>query len=144
MAASDAGADSSALHVTATVLSKSVCKFSSGTSVLDFGTLDPAVGTDVGAAASIGFRCMGSAPTATFEIASDDGLYESAPGAPRMRHASAPAEFLPYGLTLSPESGTIPKGVWQILAVSGTVRGADYRDARVGNYSDTVTLSILP
>jgi hypothetical protein len=53
-------------------------------------------------------------------------------------------EFLPYGLSLSPVSGTVARNTNQILAVTGTVLGASYGSAAAGAYSDTVTLTILP
>jgi len=135
--------DTGTLAVTATVLSKSQCKFDTKTSTLNFGALDPAVATDVNATASVGFICRGSAPVAAFLFTDDNGQNSSGPGARRMRHAAAP-EFLPYGLAFSPVSGTIPKNAPGTLAISGTVRWADFRGAMAGAYTDSVVVSILP
>ena len=82
--------DTGTLAVTATVLSKSVCKFDSKTAALAFGALDPAVAADVNAAASVGFVCHGSAPVAAFLFTDDDGQNPSGPGTRRMRHAGSP------------------------------------------------------
>lgn len=90
------------------------------------------------------FRCSSSDKFVTFFISDDDGLYETGPDQNRMRHTITPTEYLPYSLTLSPTSGTIPKNDDQTLTITGTVRGADYQDALAGNYSDTVTLTISP
>lgn len=133
-----------AITVSAVVLSKSICKFSSASATLSFGTLDPGNPVDVTASTTIGFRCMGSAPVATFLLTDDDGLYESAPNRNRMRHVSLPAAYLPYGMTLSPLTAAVPKNLPQLLTVTGTVLGADYRDVPWGSYTDTVVISINP
>jgi hypothetical protein len=81
----------------------------------------------------------------TFFIGDDDGLYETGQNANRMRHTSVTTEYLPYNFTLNPQSGTI-MGNWanHTLTITGTVRGVDYQDARSGNYSDRVVVSIEP
>ena len=135
--------DTGTLAVTATVLSKSNCKFDTKTSTLNFGALDPAVASDVNATASVDYVCRGSAPVAAFLFTDDNGQNPSGPGARRMRHAAAP-EFLPYGLAFSPASGTVPKNVHRTLTLSGTVRWADFRGAMAGAYTDSVIVSILP
>lgn len=137
-------AGSSSITVSATVLSKSNCKFSTVTSALAFGSLDPGNPVDVTVSTTIGFRCMGSAPVASFLITDDDGLHEILPAGNRMQHVALPAQFLPYEMTLTPVTGTVPKNVPQALTVTGTVRGASYQNAYAGNYSDTVVISIAP
>jgi spore coat protein U-like protein len=137
-------AGSGSFTVSATVLSKSNCKFDSKAAVLAFGTLDPADGSDVTTTTTIGFRCTGSAPIATFAITDDDGLYESGPDANRMRHATLGGQYLPYEMALSPVGGTVPKNEWLTLTVTGTVRGDEYANAYAGDYSDTVVISIDP
>jgi len=131
------------LNVSATVLSKSVCRFNSATASLPFGTVDPSTSSDVTATTTVTFRCMGSAPIATFFIADDGGLYAAAPGQHRMKHSVLP-QYLPYDLTLTPASASVPKNVIQTLTITGTLRATDYRDAFAGAYTDTVTLSITP
>jgi spore coat protein U-like protein len=135
--------DTGTLAVTATVLSKSNCKFDTKTSTLNFGALDPAVASDVNASSSVDFVCRGSAPVAAFLFTDDNGQNPSGPGARRMRHAAAP-EFLPYSLLLNPVSGTIPKNAPGTLTISGTVRWADFRGSMAGAYMDSVVVSILP
>jgi spore coat protein U-like protein len=135
--------DTGTLAITATVLSKSVCKFDSKTASLAFGALDPAVASDVNATTSVDYVCRGSAPVAAFLFTDDNGQNPSGPGARRMRHAAAP-EFLPYGLALSPVSGTIAKNAPGTLTISGTVRWADFRGSMAGTYTDSVVVSILP
>ncbi len=137
--------DNTTVSVTATVLSKSNCKFRPPkTAALNFGTLDPANPVDKNASATIIFYCAGSAPMATFFISDDDGLYETGPDASRMKHTTITTEYLPYSFTVSPTSGTVLKNTDQTLTISGTVLGVDYQDASVGAYSDTVVISIEP
>lgn len=130
--------------VSAVVISKSICKFSSASAALAFGTLDPGNPVDVTVSTTIGFRCMGSAPIATFMITDDDGLHETAPDGNQMQRTSLPAEFLPYSMTLAPTTDTVPKNAPQILTVTGTVMGVDYQNVAAGDYSDTVVISIDP
>jgi spore coat protein U-like protein len=137
-------AGNTAVAVTATIVSKSNCKFNSASAALDFGSLDPGNPTDKTVNTSITFVCHGSANPATFSIGDDDGLYETGSNANRMRHTIAAAEYLPYSFSLNPETGTVPKNTDQTLTITGTVRGVDFQDAYVGSYSDSVTLTISP
>ena len=135
--------DTSSVAVTATVITRSNCRFDTRRSTLDFGALDPAVAADVNAVATVGYVCRGSARVAAFVFTDDNGRNPSGPGARRMRRAAAP-EFLPYSLVFSPPSGTVPRNIRRTLTISGTVRWADFRDATAGVYRDSVIVSILP
>ncbi len=137
-------ADSTGLAVTATVLSKSNCRFDSRSSTLDFGAIDPAGTSDVRATVAVSYVCRGSAPVAAFFFTRDDGLHPAGAGKSQMRHATDASAYLPYSLSLTPVSGTVPKNVHRDLTVTGTVRATDYRTAIAGSYSDSVTLTILP
>ncbi len=137
-------ANTGVVSVTATVISNSSCRFRSSSSSLNFGNLDPANPSDVTTSTTVTFRCSSSDKFVTFFISDDDGLYEAGQDANRMRHILTTTEFLPYSLTLSPTSGTIPKNTDETLTLTGTVRGADYQDALAGSFSDTVTLTIAP
>jgi len=132
------------LSVTATVLSKSVCKFQTKASALAFGNLVPSSGANVTAVTTIGFVCNGSAPNATFLMTKNNGLNGTGPGNNRMRHATLLSEFIPYSASLSPSSATVPKGVVQTLTVTGTVNALDYQNAAIGSYSDAVIITITP
>ncbi len=130
--------------VGATVLSASNCRFTNaGPTALSFGTIDPSSTSDKTASASIGFRCSGSAGTAVYNVTSDDGLYESGPGAARMRHATDTTQFLKYTVNL-PQSGAVPKNTNQTLTVTGTVLVADFQNAIAGTFADSVVLTIAP
>lgn len=144
LAAGTAAAATSTLTVAATVLSKSNCKFTTATSALNFGSIDPAGSTNATANTTVQFRCAGAADPASFYIGHDSGLYGASPSTLRMRHAIVTSEFLPYSLALSPSSGSVPKKTTQTLTISGTVLAADYQNAYVGNYADSVILTINP
>ncbi len=135
-------AGSTSMGVSATVLSKSNCKFPTGTIALNFGTIDPSGSSNALSSAATTFVCNGTAATATFLITQDGGINNS--GGNRMQHASSPGTFLPYTLSLTPTSGTVPKGATQSLTINGTIAATDYQQAIAGNYTDTVTLTISP
>ncbi|MRR06689.1 MAG: hypothetical protein EG828_07065 [Deltaproteobacteria bacterium] len=139
-----ADAASNTLVVGATILSKSNCKFNSAGSALNFGALDPGNTTDVVKSTSVEYVCHGSAPMATYAISTDDGLHASGPGASRMINTTAPGEYLPYALSLSPTSGTVPKNETRTLTITGTVTSQNYRSAYTGDYVDTVVISLTP
>lgn len=134
----------STLSVTATVVSRNSCRFNTGTSSLNFGTLDPGNPSDKTVSTSVTFRCGGSSPMATFFITHDSGLYETAADAPRMRNTTVTTEYLPYTLSLNPTSGTVRRNTNRTLTISGTVQGTDFQNAYAGNYSDRVIISIEP
>jgi hypothetical protein len=139
-----ANAASNTLVVGATILSKSNCKFKSAASALNFGALDPGNTTDAVKTTSVDYVCHGSAPMATFAISTDDGLHNSGPGANRMRNTAVADEYLPYALSLSPTSGTVPKNETRTLTITGTVTSQNYRSAYAGGYADTVVISLTP
>jgi spore coat protein U-like protein len=139
MSASAMAAGTNTLTVSANVVG--TCKFSTATSTLAFGALDPSVATNVNAAGSTQYWCTKGVTTAS--IAADNGANFSV--ARRMKHTTAPADFIPYSLTLTP-SATAPAGPGTplTLALAGTVLGTDYTAVSAGNYTDTVTLTITP
>lgn len=130
------------LTVSAAVLSKNNCRFSSAASTLAL-VIDPANGAAATASTSLSVRCTGSAALANWSMSSDSGLYGSSPSALRMRHGTDATQFLPYSLTF-PASGTVAKNVSQALSVTATVLPADFQNVAAGAYSDTVVLSLLP
>lgn len=139
-----AAAGTHALAVGATVLSASNCRFAdAGPTALSFGTIDPSSTSNKTVSTSIGFRCSGSAGTAVYSVTSDDGLYESGPGAARMRHATDTTQFLKYTVNL-PQSGSVPKNTNQAITITGTVLVADFQNAIAGTFSDSVVLTIAP
>jgi len=138
------GAENRDLGVSAVVPSASNCKFNNGAVALDFGTIDPASGSNATATATKTFKCGGSAANATFSISAGDGLHSSGPGARRMQHTTDATEFMAYSLSLSPTSATVPKNVDQTLTITGTIQPFEFQNVRAGTYQDTVVISITP
>jgi len=137
-------ADSHALAVTASVLSKNICRFqTTGPTAVAFGTINPAATAAVTTNITLQYRCNGSDAVASWAVASDDGLYESGAGQPRMRHATVTTAFLPYALTF-PAAGTVPRNVVRNMSVSATVTPANFANALAGAYADTLVLTIQP
>lgn len=130
------------LVVSATVLSKNVCKFSVTAATLSF-TIDPSSTGAATASADFVFSCKGSSPVATWSISADDGAHPAGAGARRMQHASDTNEHIAYSLNL-PAGGSVPKNVDYTFTVTGTIAPAAFQDAIAGSYSDTVTLTLTP
>jgi Spore Coat Protein U domain len=132
------------LAVSATVPSKNVCRFqTTGPTALPFGAINPGGTSPVTVNLTLQYRCNGSDAVAAWAVTSDDGLYESGAGQPRMRHGTVLTAFLPYTLTF-PAAGTVPRNTITNMAISATIAPADYANARAGAYADTVILSIQP
>lgn len=134
------GAGTNTLTVQATVAG--TCKFSSGTATLNFGTLDPAVGTNVDAPDTpVQFWCTKGVTNDL--ITANNGLN---PGSGKRQMSNATSgDLIPYTLSLDPGTGTnAGPGSPRTLTLKGTVLGSDYTAVSAGTYSDTVTLSINP
>jgi len=132
------GADSNTLTVSASVTG--TCKFSSGTSALNFGTIDQSSSADATASGNTQFWCTRNA---TYTVSANNGLYFDT--SRRMRHATETTEYIPYSLIFTPSSGTGTGKTSPItLSLSGTITNANYVNAIAGNYADTVILSITP
>lgn len=132
-------ADSNTLTVSANVLG--TCKFAAPkTSTLDFGSLDPSVGTNVNASNTTQFWCTKGVTTDA--VTSDNGLHFGA-GSRNMIHAGG--DLIPYSLTLTKDgSSNAGPGSPRTLTIAGTVVGADYTSKAAGSYGDTVIISINP
>jgi len=127
-------ADSSTLTVSASVTGG--CRFSSGTSTLNFGTLDQSSGGDATATGSTQFWCTRNT---NYTVSANNGLYFDT--SRRMRHSTETTEYIPYNLTFTPTTGTgAGKTSPVTLSLSGTITNANYVNAIVGNYADTVLI----
>ena len=135
-------ADGHSLTVSATVLSKSNCRFATATSTITL-NIDPSSDAAATASGMVAMRCQGSAPTASWSLSAGNGLHGSSPTTLRLQHATNLTEYLPYSLAF-PASGSVPKNVWQDVTLTATVSPADFQNASSGAYSDAVTLSLLP
>lgn len=130
--------------VSAMVLSKSNCRFTTPTATLNFNAINPTLPGPATATTSLVVRCGGSAPTATFVITVGDGSHSTGPGARRMRHQTTTTEYLKYAMTPSVTSATVPKNTDYTININGSVLAADYQNAMAGGYSDTVAITVSP
>lgn len=132
-------ADSNTLTVQASVTG--TCKFSSGTSTLNFGALDPSVGTNVNGSTTTNFWCTKGVTTDA--IAANNGSNWS--GTKRQMLDTVSTDLIPYTLTLTPDgSANTGPASPRTLTIGGQVLGTDYTGKTAGSYSDTVTLNITP
>ncbi len=114
------------------------CVIASTSYTFPFGSLDPASTADATATMTIRIKCSGGNPTWFLTV--DNGLYYNG-ATKRMKNQSAPAEYLPYSLTLSPLSGNQPD---KIITGTGKILNGDYINAYIGTYADQVTITIAP
>jgi spore coat protein U-like protein len=132
------------VDVSATVLSKNICKFNSpGSATLTFGNIDPSSTANATATASLTIRCGGASPTVAYALTHDSGMYETGADANRMKHATL-NEFLPYSFVLTPTSGTIAKNTDKTIVIDGTITPTDFQNASIGAYSDAVVVTVNP
>jgi len=131
-------ADTNTLTVSASVTP--TCKFSSTTSTLNFGALDPSVGGNVNGSTTTQFWC-------TKGVTTDDvtaSLGQNPAGTVRQMRDSASTDLIPYSLTLTKAGTNAGPASSRTLTIAGTVLAADYTAKSAGSYSDTVTLTISP
>lgn len=140
MAGAATAADTTNLTVSAAVLG--TCKFATAASSLNFGNLDPAVGTDTNASDNLTqFWCTKGVSTDV--ISADNGSNWS--GASRQMVDGVSGDLIPYSLALTPDAAAnAGPASPRTLTISGSVLGADYITKSAGNYVDTVVLSINP
>jgi spore coat protein U-like protein len=115
------------------------CTFTSTSSTLPFGTLDPASSANATATMTIGVTCSGGG-NSTWFLTTNNGLYYAGT-TKRMRHQTVLTEYLPYSVTFSPTTGNRNT---KTITGTGTILNSDYINAYIGNYSDQVTLTITP
>ncbi|HKE41484.1 MAG TPA: spore coat protein U domain-containing protein [Casimicrobiaceae bacterium] len=97
-----------------------------------FGAIDPTLLTPATFSVTVNYKCTGSA-AATFTIM---GLNDSGPGAYRLKHVTQ-NQFMPYSISTVNVPGTK-------ITFNGQIVATDYQNAYVGNYSDTLTITIFP
>lgn len=134
-------------NINATVVAGWTCWFQTRNATINLGNLTPGTGLDISGSATLNFRCIGF-DTLSYSITDDDGLYETSPGMHRMKHSTL-NEYIDYNFTYSPQSETIirPNRIIYIrrtLNITATALHSSYQSASIGNYSDTVTLTLLP
>jgi hypothetical protein len=137
-------ADTGTLNISAAVLSRSACLFTTGPQTLAFGAIDPLSSAPVSARAQVTFVCFGFVGNTTYSIQAGNGLNAAGAGLRRMRHATVATSLMPYDLTITPASGTIARLAVQTVTINGTVQPVDFQSARAGSYADTVVLQLDP
>lgn len=125
-------AGTATVDVTATVVGS--CVFTTANATLAFPALDASVVAPVNGSTSLDFQC---AAGVSYAISDDTA------GAPAMTSTTlAPAQTIPY--SLSYVASGLATGASQTLAVNGTVAYADFQNAWVDAYTDTVVFTINP
>ena len=110
------------------------CIFNGGQpNVASFGSIDPSLSTTYTFTVTVNFRCTASAE-AFFTIT---GANDTGPGAYRLRNLAQPTQYMAYSVSTAIVPGTR-------IVLLGQLVAANYRDAYVGSYSDTLSVLILP
>jgi spore coat protein U-like protein len=143
-------AANSTLSVSATVLAKNGCSFSTPASFMNFGTLAQVPGVDGIVAAPLTIRCIGNKAVTNMKIIRDAGQ-NAAASASRMKHATNTI-FLPYSISYAGAawnpgaslSFPLPSSTDYTFALDGKVLSADIMNAELGAYSDVVLMTITP
>ncbi|MFZ3208873.1 MAG: spore coat protein U domain-containing protein, partial [Geobacteraceae bacterium] len=97
MAGAAMAADSNTLTVQASVTG--TCKFVTPTSTLNFGALDPSVGTDVNGSTTTQFWCTKGVTTDAITAANGSNWS----GTKRQMKDTTGADLIPYSLSLTPD-----------------------------------------
>ena len=97
-----------------------------------FGTIDPTLTTPAIFSVTVNYKCTGSA-NATFTIT---GLNDSGPSAYRLKHITQ-TQYMAYSVSTVITPGTK-------ITLNGQIVATDYQNAYVGDYSDTLTITIFP
>jgi hypothetical protein len=110
------------------------CSFNPGQpTTASFGTINPAGATPATFSITLNYKCTGST-AATFTIT---GANDTGPGAYRLRNLAVPTQYMAYTIAVTNLPGTK-------ITLDGTLVAASYQNAYVGNYSDTLTIVVLP
>ena len=127
-------ADSTGLAVTANV--PGLCKFSTTTTPLAFGAVDPSLTADKVVSANVNYKCTKN--TASLGVTTGSGPIQTMIG-------PTPTDTMSYTLALAGGTQTgkgFGPGQDLVLAVTGTITAAQYQNAAAGAYSEIVTLTI--
>ena len=131
-----AALDSQTLAVTASVTG--ICKFSSTSTPLAFGAIDPSLTTAKTISANVLYKCTKGTPS--LGVTATGGTTRSMTG-------PTPTDLLGYSLAFSSgtQTGTgFGSGQDLTLVVNGTITAAQYQNVAAGAYTENVTLNITP
>ncbi len=110
------------------------CSFNSGQpNTASFGVIDPTLITTKTFSVTLNYKCTGSA-IAAFTIT---GANDTGPGAYRLRNLAQPTQYMAYDVSTAIVPGTK-------ITLNGQLVAANYQNAYVGNYSDTLSVLVLP
>ena len=110
------------------------CTFNPGQpNTASFGTIDPSLNTTMTFSLTVNYKCTGGA-SATFTIT---GANDSGPGAYRLRNTTQPTQYMTYSVSTVDVPGTK-------ITLNGQLVAANYKNAYVGAYSDTLSVLVLP
>jgi spore coat protein U-like protein len=106
---------------------------------INFNLLDPAETTDKQANGTLKFWCTKGVP---YTLALDQGLNAVA-AKRRMKGVVATTDFIAYDLGAVTLTGTGQGPQTPVtLALPATVKAVDYRNVSVGDYKDTLTVTV--
>ena len=118
----------------ATPLAAQTCSFNnSQPNTGAFGTVNPSLNTTYTFTLTVNYRCTGGA-NAVFTIT---GANDTGPGAYRMRNTEQPTQYMAYSISTVDAPGTK-------ITINGQLVAAQYGNAWVGSYSDTLSVLVLP
>jgi spore coat protein U-like protein len=138
-------ADNASITVSATVLSKNNCKFTSnGALAINIPLIDPSGSATASGSVATSFKCGGASSSVSYSVTASDGSHSTGPGLRRLRHLTTTTEFLDYTLAITPSSGLAAKNAVVDVQVTASIAAAAYQNARAGSYSDTVVLTVAP
>ncbi len=131
-------ADTSSIAVRASV--RGSCVITSADDV-DFGTLETGDVTSHEATANVQYWCSNGL---SYTLALDDGLHAGGPGQPAMKRTTG-VEKIPYSVTITPTSGIgLGPTPSQTAVVKATIEKDHAQAASVGDYEDTLTVTLEP
>ncbi|NDY92124.1 spore coat protein U domain-containing protein [Ideonella livida] len=135
--------ETASVRVTAVVLPRDRCTWTSASSGLDFGPLQPQAAAAT-ATATLRLQCQGSSPVARYAVSADTG--ENAPsssGTPQLRHVENGA-LLPYRVEVEPAEATIARHSEQTITLRARMAGQDLSKAPAGTYQDRLVITLMP
>jgi len=110
------------------------CIFNPGQpNVAGFGSIDPSLNSTYTFTLTINYKCTANAE-AFFTIT---GANDTGPGAYQLRNLAQPTQYMAYSISTVNVPGTK-------ITLVGQLVPANYRDAYVGSYADTISVLMLP
>lgn len=131
-----AATDSQTLAASATVTP--ICKFSTTSTPLAFGSIDPSLSADKVVTANVLYKCTKG--TASAGVTATGGLT-------RTMSSTTPVDTMAYTLALSGDTQTgtgFGSGKDLTMVVTGTITALQYQNVSAATYSENVTLNITP